>query len=245
MQKKLTAVCAAVLTIAALMTGCTSVSDGGGQTSVGITAETTAAETTAETQSTEDETTAEPAESTAETNLDGESTSTAETSAPSQDTIGSTGMTADQWVAQAQQIYETACKTYFTYLCSSSGYTYDETDTLDDNYVRITSCDSIEAAEAEFYSVFTQTGHEDVFDGMFQMKDNKLYGRIGDRGANIFYGSSQVTALTGSTEDTLTFSVTSTYQDPDSGEQTPVQEDVFTLVMERGAWRVSQFTMPY
>lgn len=244
MQKKLTAVCVAVLTIAALMTGCTSVSDGGGQTSVGITAETTAAETTAETQSTEDETTAEPAESTAETNRDGESTSTAETSAPSQDTIGSTGMTADQWVAQAQQIYETACQTYYTYLCSSSGYTYDETDTLDGDYVRITSCDSIEAAEAEFYSVFAQAGHENAFDGMFQTADGKLYGRIGDRGADISYVSSQVTALTDSTEDTLTFSVTSSYEDPETGD-TSAQEDVFTLVMERGVWRVGQFTMPY
>ncbi len=243
MQKKLNKVGAAALMIAALMTGCTDVADTS-TASLDITAETAAAE---ETTAAESESTPEPTESTAQADSSTESTSASSAKAAdaSQETIGSTGMTADQWVAQAQQIYETACKTYFTYLCSSSGYTYDEADTLDDNYVRITSCDSIEAAEAEFYSVFTQTGHENVFDGMFQMKDDKLYGRIGDRGANIFYGSSQVTALTGSTEDTLTFSVTSTYQDPDSGEQTSVQEDVFTLVMERGAWRVSQFTMPY
>lgn len=243
MQKKWTAVCAAVLTIAALMTGCTSVSEEG-QTPVDITAGTTAAETAAETETTEDEAAAEPAESTAETEDGGENAGTAETSAPSQETIGSTGMTAEQWVAQAQQIYETACETYYTYLCTSSGYTYDETDTLDGGYVRITSCDSIEAAEAEFYSVFTQAGHENAFDGMFQTADGKLYGRIGDRGADITYASSQVTALTGSTEDTLTFSVTDSYEDPETGE-TSAQENVFTLAMERGVWRVSQFTMPY
>ncbi len=53
-----------------------------------------------------------------------------------------------------------------------------------------------------------------------------------------------MTALTASTDSTLTFSVTASYEEPDSGD-TSEQTDTFTLVMERGAWRVSQFTMPY
>jgi len=153
-------------------------------------------------------------------------------------------MTADQWVAQAQQIYDTACQTYYTYRCTSDCFTYDNSDTTEDGYVRITSCDSIEAAEAEYYSVFAQSGHESDFDGMFQMVDDKLYGRLGDRGADISYVSAKVTALTASTDSTLTFSVTASYEEPDSGD-TSEQTDTFTLVMERGAWRVGQFTMPY
>ena len=203
MQKKMMAAFAALCTMAALMTGCTDVSDGS-QTQVDMNAATTAAETTA------------PAE-------------TAET---------------DQWVAQAQQIYDTACQTYYTYRCTSDCFTYDNSDTTEDGYVRITSCDSIEAAEAEYYSVFAQSGHESDFDGMFQMVDDKLYGRLGDRGADISYVSAKVTALTASTDSTLTFSVTASYEEPDSGD-TSEQTDTFTLVMERGAWRVSQFTMPY
>lgn len=49
-------------------------------------------------------------------------------------------MTADQWVAQAQQIYDTACQTYYTYRCTSDCFTYDNSDTTEDGYVRITSC---------------------------------------------------------------------------------------------------------
>ena len=222
MQKKMMAAFAALCTMAALMTGCTDVSDGS-QTQVDMNAATTAAETTA------------PAE-TAET--------TDAPAAQSQETIGDTGMTADQWVAQAQQIYDTACQTYYTYRCTSDCFTYDNSDTTEDGYVRITSCDSIEAAEAEYYSVFAQSGHESDFDGMFQMVDDKLYGRLGDRGADISYVSAKVTALTASTDSTLTFSVTASYEEPDSGD-TSEQTDTFTLVMERGAWRVSQFTMPY
>ena len=246
MQKKMMAAFAALCTMAALMTGCTDVSDGS-QTQVDMNAATTAAETTAPAENAE----TEPAAETAETDTDlsaSEEESTAETTdapaAQSQETIGDTGMTADQWVAQAQQIYDTACQTYYTYRCTSDCFTYDNSDTTEDGYVRITSCDSIEAAEAEYYSVFAQSGHESDFDGMFQMVDDKLYGRLGDRGADISYVSAKVTALTASTDSTLTFSVTASYEEPDSGD-TSEQTDTFTLVMERGAWRVSQFTMPY
>ena len=232
MQKKMMAAFAALCTMAALMTGCTDVSDGS-QTQVDMNAATTAAETTAETDT---DLSASEEESTAET--------TDAPAAQSQETIGDTGMTADQWVAQAQQIYDTACQTYYTYRCTSDCFTYDNSDTTEDGYVRITSCDSIEAAEAEYYSVFAQSGHESDFDGMFQMVDDKLYGRLGDRGADISYVSAKVTALTASTDSTLTFSVTASYEEPDSGD-TSEQTDTFTLVMERGAWRVSQFTMPY
>ena len=148
MQKKMMAAFAALCTMAALMTGCTDVSDGS-QTQVDMNAATTAAETTAPAETAE----TEPAAETAETDTDlsaSEEESTAETTdapaAQSQETIGDTGMTADQWVAQAQQIYDTACQTYYTYRCTSDCFTYDNSDTTEDGYVRITSCDSIEAA---------------------------------------------------------------------------------------------------
>lgn len=44
-------------------------------------------------------------------------------------------MTESEWVAQAQQMYEKAAQTYYTYLCSSSGFTYDTEDTIADDYV--------------------------------------------------------------------------------------------------------------
>ena len=110
MQKKMMAAFAALCTMAALMTGCTDVSDGS-QTQVDMNAATTAAETTAPAETAE----TEPAAETAAVDTDlsaSEEESTAETTdapaAQSQETIGDTGMTADQWVAQAQQIYDTA-----------------------------------------------------------------------------------------------------------------------------------------
>ena len=158
--------------------------------------------------------------------------------------IGDTGLTAEEWCEEAQQIYTTAAATYYTYLCSSDGFTYDTSDVIDDSWQRVTSCDTLEEATAEYYSVFAQTGHESDLDEQFRVVDDKLYRLCGDRGADISYLDSKVIALTSSTADTLTFTVVSTYQFPDETEQT-TQEDIFTLVMERGVWRVGQFTMPY
>ena len=153
-------------------------------------------------------------------------------------------MTESEWVAQAQQMYEKAAQTYYTYLCSSSGFTYDTEDTIADDYVRITSCDTLEDAEAPYYTVFAKSAHASDFDGMLEMSDDKLYGRMGDRGADISYVSSAVTALTASTSSQLTFAGTSSYEDPEDGSAS-TKEDTFTLVLEDGSWRVGQFTMPY
>lgn len=172
------------------------------------------------------------------------SSASSETSVSSDAVIGDTEMTAAKWCAQAQQIYETAATTYFTYLCSSDGFTYDAEDCIDGGWYRVTNCNTLEDAEAEYYSVFAKSGHETDLDKQFQIVDEKLYRLCGDRGADISYLDSKVTELLESTTDTLTFSVVSTYQFPDASEIT-TQEDRFTLVWERDAWRVGQFTMPY
>ena len=140
-----------------------------------MTAETTASEEAAETQPAETETAAEDTE-TIDTTAAGETAGTTETTAAvtaeaaaSQGTVGDTGMTESEWVAQAQQMYEKAAQTYYTYLCSSSGFTYDTEDTIADDYVRITSCDTLEDAEAPYYAVFAKSAHASDFDGMLEM----------------------------------------------------------------------------
>lgn len=241
--------CAMVLALSAGMTGCTNISSSD-TTQVTMDAQTTepttlsveesSQETQTETTQNENDTENSEAKSTtdsAEKNADDTSGSTSET-------IGDTGMTADEWVAEAQNIYTTAASTYFTYLCSSGGFDYDMDDVVDGNWFHVTNCDTLEEAGAEFYSVFSEAAHESDLDGQLQLIDDKVYRLCGDRGADISYVSSKVTALTDSTADTLTFSVTSTYQYPEEDEIT-TKDDVFTLVFERGVWRVGQFTMPY
>lgn len=251
-KHRLAAACLTAFALTAMLSGCTDISGAdAGQTPIEMNASESSeassvqdTDTSASTESSYDEN-SDAAESAAET-----STPVSEESAVSSDSaqtggvIGDTGMTAEEWCVQAQQIYTTAAATYYTYLCSSDGFTYDDSDVIDENWKRVTSCDTLEEAEAEYYSVFARTGHESDLDEQFRVVDDKLYRLCGDRGADISYVDSAVTALTDSTSDTLTFTVVSTYQFPDETEST-TQKDTFTLVFERGVWRVGQFTMPY
>lgn len=239
------------LALAAGMTGCSDIAD----TTSSLPAETTTVQAVEETTETTLERTEESVNSmqetapvdaaTSNTTLTAEE-STSEETASGGDLVGDTGLTAEAWCAQAQQIYENAASTYFIYQASSGmGFTYDTSDTIGDgSWQRVTNYSTIEEAEAGYYEVFAQTGHETDLDAQFQMSDGKLYRRCGDRGSDISYQSSTVTALTSSTADTLTFSVVSSYQFPDETEATQ-KESVLTLVYERGAWRVGTFTMPY
>lgn len=239
------------LALAAGMTGCSDIAD----TTSSLPAGTTAAQAAEETTETTLERTEESVNSMQETAPADAATSgtaltveerTSEEAASGGELVGDTGLTAEAWCTQAQQIYENAASTYFIYQASSGmGFTYDTSDTIGDgSWQRVTNYSTIEEAEAGYYEVFAQAGHETDLDAQFQMSDGKLYRLCGDRGSDISYQSSAVTALTGSTADTLTFSVVSSYQFPDETEATQ-KESVLTLVYERGAWRVGTFTMPY
>ena len=236
------------LALAAGMTGCSDIAD----TTSSLPAGTTAAQETTETtlerieESVNSMQETVPADAaTSDTALTVEER-TSEEAASGGELVGDTGLTAEAWCTQAQQIYENAASTYFIYQASSGmGFTYDTSDTIGDgSWQRVTNYSTIEEAEAGYYEVFAQAGHETDLDAQFQMLDGKLYRRCGDRGSDISYQSSTVTALTGSTADTLAFSVVSSYQFPDEIEATQ-KESVLTLVYERGAWRVGTFTMPY
>lgn len=160
------------------------------------------------------------------------------------ETIGSTGLTADQWCTKAQSIYENAASIAFSYFGSTAGCVLDEGDVVNDVWYRVTNFNTIEDATAAYFAVFSKAVHGNDFSDKFQMIDDKLYCCLGDRGSDISYVSSQITALTASTDTVLSFTVTSTYQFPDDTEIT-TQEHPFTLVYENDQWMVGEFTLPY
>lgn len=153
--------------------------------------------------------------------------------------VGNTGMTVSEWLSNAQNIYDNAARMKFRYICPSTYFTCDDSDIKEEGrWIRVTSCETLEEAAADYYSVFAETGHESDLDNSLRMIDGVLYCSAGARGGNMTYQGSEITELTDSTDDTLTFKVISTYDDT-------TEENIFTLVYERGVWRVGEFTMPY
>ena len=161
--------------------------------------------------------------------------------------VGNTGLTKAEWLEKAQTMYETAAKINFQYLCSSQVFQYDFSNVHpeDANCYLIPAYTTIEEATKPYYDVFTNKSHASDFEGILLEVDGKLYGRAGDRGADITYQGAKVTALTDVTETTLTFEVALTYSEPDDETNTITRTNTFTLYEEDGAWKVDTFTMPY
>lgn len=167
--------------------------------------------------------------------------------AASTEIVGNTGLTKVEWLEKAQTMYETAAKINFQYLCSSQVFQYDFSNVHpeDANCYLIPAYTTIEEATKPYYEVFTKKSHASDFEGILLEADGKLYGRAGDRGADITYQGAKVTTLTDVTETTLTFEVALTYSEPDDETNTITRTNTFTLYEEDGTWKVDTFTMPY
>ncbi len=241
--------------LVAACTGCTSIDNADNSRSAIQITETIGEETAAPKEATtETDPTAIDADDTeSETNsgasIAAEETAPANTTAV-EDSASETNQTDSetaQWIETASAMYESAISVYNTYLCSSDGFTYETDENSVDGWMHVTSCDTLEAAVQPYFDVFAVSQHSGDLDGQFQMIDDKLYRLCGDRGLDITYVSSEITALTDRTEDCLTFTVVSTYCEPYNGSEdgvTTEQTDVFTLVLEDGQWKVGTFTMP-
>ena len=241
------AVCTAVLSCACLMSGCTNISEteSSAQTTVEMEVSQTETSVTASDADTETETETETKTEAALTDTASETqTSAVTTAAAGGDVVGNTGMTSAQWCKKAQQMFDSAASVYFTYHCTSDSFTYDESDTLGGGWYRVTSCDSIKAAEADYFAVFAPSVHSGDLADQFQEQDEKLYRCCGDRGADITYTSTEITEMTAGSDSSVSFTAVSTYTDPDSGEVT-TQSNAFSLIYEDGAWLVGTFILPY
>lgn len=161
--------------------------------------------------------------------------------------VGDTSLTKAEWLKKAQVLYETAAKLNFQYLCSSQMFQYDFSNVHpeDANCYLIPAYATIEEATKPYYDVFAKKSHTSDFEGILLEKDGKLYGRAGERGADITYQGAKVTTLTDITETTLTFEVALTYAEPDDETNTITKTNTFTLYQEDGIWKVDTFTMPY
>lgn len=154
-------------------------------------------------------------------------------------TVGDTDMSTSEWLDKAQSIYNSAARTRFNYICTSNYFDCDYSDMKGDGrWVRVTNCDTLEEASAEYYSVFAESGHESDLDNYLTVIEGELYCSDGARGKDITYQGTEVTEITDSSDDTITFKVVSTYDDR-------TEENEFSLVYERGAWYVEDFKMPY
>lgn len=153
-------------------------------------------------------------------------------------------------ISAAQELYENACKTEFRYHVGCP-YNLDLNNYIENQYgwpyylVTDEGYTSIADVEKDYYKIFAEENGNDLSE-IYMEQDGKLYALDGERGANIFYESSEVTGIIEKSENKIVFSVDNHYTGDDKNPETPVTEtEQFSVIIKNGEWRVAEFYLPY
>ena len=145
----------------------------------------------------------------------------------------------------AGQLFEDACETQWDYFCSSDTlFDLDYDITPEDEsgnyeyFYKINNVDTYGEAITEYFEVFSNLYHQNDLSSVLYSDDNGVYISNGARGMDITYVGSEITSVDFISESSAEFTVTNTYTDR-------VESTEFSLIYERGTWRVGKFTLPY
>lgn len=157
----------------------------------------------------------------------------------------------DQLIAKAQDFFETACRTnwdfhvgcpynldYGTIIENSLGWQF--------YLVTDEEINSLADIEADYCKVFSDSYPNDLSE-IFIEQDGRVYALDGERGSNIFYTGSVITAVTNQTDTEIFFTVENSYSADDYTGGGPYTEtaDFSVVIEEDGSWRAGVFTLPY
>ncbi len=153
-------------------------------------------------------------------------------------------------ISAAQELYENACETEFRYHVGCP-YNLDYNSYVENSYgwqyylVTDEGYTTIADVEKDYYKKFAEENGSDLSE-IYIEQDGRLYAFDGERGANVFYESSEVTGIIEKSDNKIVFSVDNHYTGNDIDPGTPVTEtEQFSVVIKDGEWRVGEFYLPY
>lgn len=153
-------------------------------------------------------------------------------------------------IIAAQALFETACETEWIFTVGSP-YKLDTSEYVTNDYgwqyylITDVEIDSFEDVLEDYYEVFSPD-YKNSLDELYREQDGKVYCLNGARGSNIFYEGTEVTLITGRDDGEIRFNVVSTYSGGGEDNAPYTEENEFIIRRnDDGAWRVSEFKLPY
>lgn len=153
-------------------------------------------------------------------------------------------------IAAAQQLFEQACETEWNFTVGSP-YEVDHNVSAKNSYgwdcylVTADGINSLADVRRDYHKVFSED-YKDNLDEVFVESDGRVYCLCGERGSDIFYIDSRITAVNSRSDSEISFTVTDSYSDDDLGGGRCTKERDFAISLDSdGAWRVSRFILPY
>lgn len=152
---------------------------------------------------------------------------------------------------KAQELFETACKTSWDFHVGCP-YTLDYNTYIENEFgwqfflITDGTISSLADVEADYFKVFSSSYGSDLSE-IFIERDGKVYALDGERGADIYYKGSKVTAVKEQSDSEIFFTVENYYSGDDfTGERDITETAEFSAVIEAdGTWRAGQFILPY
>ena len=154
-------------------------------------------------------------------------------------------------LAAAQALFESACRTQWTYLFGMP-YTVDE-DTFIENdfgwhYRLITDpgVNSVADVRRDYEKVFSGR-YPDELDDYYMDSNGRVYALCAKRGGDIYYSTSKITGIQSREGDEIVFTVENYYDGSDfEVDKAYTESDVFSVVIgSDDTWRVGRFRLPY
>lgn len=253
----------AILAVMCIMTSCGNKNSDNSQSESSVPEISEAAETTAENAASTQAAETAPAES--ETSESADNTPST-TSSATQDS-GSTSFRESEeggiifeapaenaddssLMAAAQQLFDHACETEWKFTVGSP-YEVDHNVSAKNSYgwdcylVTADGINSLADVRRDYHKVFSEN-YKDNLDEVFVESDGRVYCLCGERGSDIFYIDSEITAVNSRSDSEISFTVTDSYSDDDLGGGSCTKEREFVISLDSdGAWRVSRFILPY
>ncbi len=156
----------------------------------------------------------------------------------------------EELIAAALALFESACKTEWDYTVGSP-YEIDMNQTAQNQFgwdcylITTEGINSLADVRADYHKVFSEN-YPDTLDEVFTEANGRVYCLNGARGADIFYEKSVITAINSRSESEISFTVQNSYSGDDFGNEPYTSDENFVISVDSdGAWRVSEFRMPY
>ncbi|MBP5378352.1 MAG: hypothetical protein J6Y64_02285 [Ruminococcus sp.] len=153
-------------------------------------------------------------------------------------------------IAAAQALFESACRTEMQYTVGCP-FEVDYDDHIENSlswcFYRITDSNihSVSDVMNEYHKVFSDR-YPDQLASLYMDSNGSAYALCGNRGSDIYYSSSKVTAIKSKSDDEIVFTVENYYDGTDYGDESYTETEDFSVVIgSDNVWKVGNFNLPY
>ena len=152
-------------------------------------------------------------------------------------------------IGYAQWMYDAACDYMWSFTVGCP-YSIDVSQHIENQFgwqfylITDENINSVADVRADYQKLFSRK-YPDELDQLYLDHDGRVYALSGGRGSNIYYESSEITAIESQSDEETFFTVVTHMKGDDFGRGPYDETSTFSLVTEDNTTKVGKFKLPY